>query len=68
MAAIASLEDLKAVQKDLSALKKADPDGYEKWVALLKKHRMVGYKNIAKLAMGMTPEKLKEAKSKGKED
>jgi hypothetical protein len=68
MAAIASLEDLKEVLKDLNALKKADPKAYEKWVELLKKHRMVGYKNIAKLAMGMTPEKLKEAKSKGKED
>jgi len=67
MAAIASMEDLKEVQKDLNALKKADPKGYDKWVELLKKHRMVGYKNIAKLAMGMTPEKLKEAK-KGKED
>jgi hypothetical protein len=67
MAAIASLEDLKVVQKDLNSLKKSDPTGYDKWVELLKKHRMVGYKNIAKLAMGMTPERLKEAK-KEKDD
>ena len=62
MAAIASLEDLKAAKKDLSALEKADPKAYASWVELLKRHRMIGYKNIAKLAMGSTPEELKEDK------
>jgi len=68
MAAIAELEDLQKVEKDLKAFEKKHPDAFKDLVELLKKHRMVGYKNIAKLAMGSTPAKLKEAKSKGKED
>lgn len=60
MAAIASMEDLQAAQKDLKALEKKHPEAYAAWVDLLKAHRKIGYKNVAKLAMGSTPEELKE--------
>lgn len=60
MAALASIEDLKAAKADLDALKKDDEAYFDKWVELLKKHRSVGYKNIARMAMGFTPEELKE--------
>jgi hypothetical protein len=64
MPAVASIEDLKAVQGDLNKFKKEDPKGFERLVELLKKHRMVGYKNIAKLALGSGPEDLKKGKEK----
>jgi hypothetical protein len=60
MAALASLEDLKAVQARLDELKAAHPDAYAAVAELLKKHRAVGFKNICKLLLGeSTPEKLK---------
>ncbi len=60
MAATASLEDLQTVNKDLKAIKKKYPEAFESFVNLLKTHRRIGYKNIAKMAMGSSPEELKE--------
>lgn len=60
MAAVASLEDLQSVHKDLKAIKKKHPEAYDTFTDLFKTHRKVGYKNIAKMAMGSTPEELKE--------
>ena len=55
MPAIASLEDLKAAQKDL--LEAKDPD---KLKAVFKKWRRIGWKNICKLWLEeRTPEQLK---------
>ena len=60
MPAVASLEELKAVEADLKALEGAQPDAYRALVELFRRHRKVGYKNISKLMMGeATPEKLK---------
>jgi hypothetical protein len=60
MAALASLEDLKAVLADCEGLKAAHPEAYAAFAALLKKHRAVGYKNVCKLFLGeSSPEKLK---------
>lgn len=59
MAAIASIEDLKAAKKALESHKKKFPEAHKAFVELLKSHRMVGYKNIARLAYGSTPEELK---------
>ena len=55
MAAIASLEDLKAAQKDLSEAKdlNALKSAFKKW-------RRIGWKNICKLWLEeRTPEQLK---------
>ena len=55
MPAIASLEDLKAAQRDL--LETKDPDELK---AVFKKWRRIGWKNICKLWLGeRTPEQLK---------
>ncbi|HEQ71057.1 MAG TPA: hypothetical protein ENN69_01080 [Spirochaetia bacterium] len=60
MPAIASLEELKAVEQDLTALRNEQPAAYDAISKLLKNHRKVGYKNICKMLLGeATPEKLK---------
>lgn len=60
MPSIAALEDLKAVQLDLDAIRQEHPAAYTAVAEMLKKHRKVGYKNICKLLLGeATPEKLK---------
>ncbi len=60
MAAVASLEELKAVAEDLRRLEGSHPEGYAALVRLFRTHRKVGYKNICKLMMAeATPEKLK---------
>jgi len=59
MAAIASIEDLKAAHAALKKIEKKHPEAYKDFVALLAVHRMIGYKNIARLAYGSTPEELK---------
>ena len=60
MPAVASLEELRSVESDLATLKARQPEAYEELCALLRKHRSVGYKNIARLMLGeATPEKLK---------
>jgi len=60
MPAVASLEALNAVAEELRALKEGNPGAYTELVELFRRHRSVGYKNIAKLMMGeATPEKLK---------
>ena len=60
MPAIATLEELKAVDAALKKLKEEYPDAYEKFTQLFKDTRKIGYKNICKLLIGeVTPEKLK---------
>jgi formiminotetrahydrofolate cyclodeaminase len=60
MSAVASLEDLKQVKKELESLKMKDEEIYEDFVELFKRNRSVGYKNICKMLMGeSTPEELK---------
>ena len=60
MPAVASLEELKAVQSQLKDLESRHPEGFADLVALFRRHRKVGYKNICKMMMGeATPEKLK---------
>ena len=55
MPAIASLEDLKAAQKDLLAAKDLD-----ELKAAFKRWRRVGWRNVVKLWLGeRTPEQLK---------
>jgi hypothetical protein len=55
MPAIASLEDLKAAQKDL--LEAKDLDDLK---TVFQKYRRIGWKNICKLWLGeRTPEQLK---------
>lgn len=60
MAVLATLSELKAVQKDLAAAKKANAKAFDAMRDLFKKHRMVGYKNIVKMMYGATPEELKD--------
>ena len=60
MPAIASLEELKAVEEHLSQLKSGYPEAYAEVVELFRRHRKVGYKNICKMMMGeASAEKLK---------
>ncbi len=60
MPAVASLEELKAVDEQLKALKGENPEVYAHFVELFLKNRKIGYKNICKMMMGeATPEKLK---------
>jgi hypothetical protein len=60
MPAIASLEDLSAVNGEVKQLKTAYPQAYSSFCALFKRYRKVGYKNICKLILEeATPEKLK---------
>jgi hypothetical protein len=60
MPAHATLEELKAVYERLTELKNRHPEAARALVALLKKERRIGYKNICKMLTGeATPEKLK---------
>lgn len=60
MPAVALLEELKAVDEQLKALKGQHPEVYADFVELFRKNRKIGYKNICKMMMGeATPEKLK---------
>lgn len=60
MPAVASLEELKAVEEQLKDLKARHPEGYTDLVELFRRNRKVGYKNICKMMMGeATAEKLK---------
>ncbi len=60
MPALASLEDLRAVQARLDEFRAAHPEAHDAFARILKDHRKVGYKNICKLLLGeSTPEKLK---------
>ena len=60
MPAVASLEELKAVEEQLNAIKEQHPEVYADFVELFRKNRKIGYKNICKMMMGeATPEKLK---------
>ncbi|MCK5007357.1 MAG: hypothetical protein KAR73_08210 [Spirochaetales bacterium] len=60
MPAVASLEELKAVEEHLGQLKAEYPEAYADVVELFRRHRKVGYKNICKMMMGeATAEKLK---------
>ncbi len=57
MPAIASIEDLRAAQKDLQ-----EATDLNELKAVFKKYRRIGWKNICKLWLGeSTPEKLKGA-------
>jgi hypothetical protein len=60
MPAIATLEELKAIDVALKKLKDEFPEAYEKFSRFFRDNRKIGYKNIAKLLIGeATPEKLK---------
>jgi len=60
MPAVASLEELKAVDEQLKAIKGQHPEVYADFVELFHKNRKIGYKNICKMMIGeATPEKLK---------
>jgi hypothetical protein len=60
MPAIASLEELKAIDMALKKIKEEHPEAYEKFAQFFKDNRKIGYKNIIKLMIGeATPEKLK---------
>ena len=60
MPAVASLEELKAVEEQLQGLKSTYPEAYTDVVELFRRHRKVGYKNICKMMMGeASAEKLK---------
>ena len=56
MGAIASIEDLTAAQKDIVKAMKGNAGDL---LAAIDKHKLVGYKNLIKLANGKTPEELK---------
>jgi hypothetical protein len=60
MPALASLEELKAIEAGLNTLKEEFPEAYQKFAVFFKENRTIGYKNIVKLLIGeATPEKLK---------
>jgi hypothetical protein len=60
MPAIATLEELKAVQAALHNLKEDFPEAYERFSTFFRENRRIGFKNIIKLMIGeATPEKLK---------
>jgi hypothetical protein len=60
MPAVASLEELKAVEEHLNQLKGRHAEAYADIVELFRHHRKVGYKNICKMMMGeASAEKLK---------
>jgi hypothetical protein len=60
MPAVATLEELKAVEEQLRQLKASQPEAYVQLVELFRRHRKVGYKNICKMMMEeATPERLK---------
>ena len=60
MPAIATLEELKAIEAALQKLREEFPDAYERFSRFFSENRKIGYKNIIKLLTGeATPEKLK---------
>jgi hypothetical protein len=60
MPAIATLEELKAIDIALKKMKEEYPEAYEKLSRFFKDNRQIGYKNIIKMMIGeATPEKLK---------
>ena len=60
MPAIATLEELKAIDEGLKKLKVEFPDAYDRFAQFFRSNRNIGYKNIIKLMIGeSTPEKLK---------
>ena len=60
MPAVAPIEELREVDARVKEFQAGFPEAYSALTALLKKHRNVGYKNIAKLLLNeATPEKLK---------
>ena len=60
MPAIATLEDLKAVDTSLKQLKEKFPEAYKEISQFFANNRHIGYKNIIKIMIGeSTPEKLK---------
>lgn len=66
MPAIATLEELQAVGRQIEQFKAEHPEAYQAMVELLKKNRRVGYKNICKILIGeTTPEQLKAGSSTG---
>ena len=60
MPAIATLEELKAIDQGLKKIKEAHPEAYEEIANFFRNNRKIGYKNIIKIMIGeATPEKLK---------
>jgi hypothetical protein len=60
MPAIATLEELKAIEEGLRKLREEHPDAYERFSRFFRDNRGIGYKNIIKIMIGeATPEKLK---------
>ncbi len=60
MPAIATLEELNAIDAALHRLKDDYPEAYERFAQFFRENRRIGYKNIIKLMIGeATPEKLK---------
>ncbi len=60
MPAIATLEELKAVQAALRTLNEEHPKAYDAFSRFFKDNRKIGYKNVIKMMIGeATPEKLK---------
>jgi len=59
MSAKADIEDLKAAKVAIKKIEKKYPEAFTDFSKLLKDHRMIGYKNIARLISGSTPEDLK---------
>ncbi len=52
-------DDLKNVSNEIEGLKMKYPDAFKEFTDLINKRRKIGYRNICKLLMGTTPEKLK---------
>jgi len=59
MPAVASIEDLKAASLDVDKFRKEHGEAAVALVYLLDRHKMIGYKNIAKMFAGKTPEEIK---------
>lgn len=60
MPAFASLEELKAVEKEIQQFKSTYPEAASGLMELLRKNRKVGHKNICKMILGeATAEELK---------
>ena len=61
MSAVAPLEELINVHQELQALEMKHPEAYQDFAKLFKKHKGVGYKNIALMLMEeKTPQQLKD--------
>jgi len=59
MSAIASIEDLKNAEAEIKVFEKRYPEAFTEIVSVLKVNRKIGYKNLAQLMFGKTPEELK---------